>query len=157
MRPPAPQATEDDMKKKSCLINVALTGVLGVYLLVCVLVKSLFPGVILPELDIPHITLISLVTLLTAYYFTPDSKWNYSLIFVFSAVSYALLPAAAGITGPGEWWKLALAGGVLFTGTAWIFDSVAGRISSGNGSKVSVVITSVGILLAVQCFSGIIL
>ena len=90
------------MKKKSCLINVALTGVLGVYLLVCVLVKSLFPGVILPELDIPHITLISLVTLLTAYYFTPDSKWNYSLIFVFSAVSYALLPAAAGITGPGS-------------------------------------------------------
>ena len=100
------------MKKKSCLINVALTGVLGVYLLVCVLVKSLFPGVILPELDIPHITLISLVTLLTTYYFIPDSKWNYSLIFVFSAVSYALLPAAAGITGAGEWWKLALAGGV---------------------------------------------
>lgn len=157
MRPPALQATEDDMKKKSCLRNVALTGVLGVYLLVCVLVKSLFPGVILPELDIPHITLISLVTLLTAYYFTPDSKWNYSLIFVFSAVSYAVLPAAAGITGAGEWWKLALAGGALFTGIAWIFDSVAGRITSGNGSKVSMVITSVGIFLAVQCFCGIIL
>ena len=145
------------MKNNSCLLNLVFIVTLGMFLFLCVLVKSLFPGVILPKLDIPCITLISLVSLLAENFLTTDLRRNYLLVFAFSAVSFAVLPMAAGMAGAGEWWKLALAGGVLFTGTAWIFDSVAGRISSGNGSKVSVVITSVGILLAVQCFSGIIL
>lgn len=145
------------MKKKSTPVILTLTGVLGVFLLVCVLVKSFFPGVILPELDIPCITLISIATILTAYFFTQDSKWNYPLIFGFSAFSFAVLPIAAGMTGVEEWWKLALAGGILFTGISWIIDSVVGRITSGNGSKTALVITSAGIFLAAQCFSGIFL
>ena len=158
MWPPAPPDTEGDyLEKKSTLVILTLTGVLGIFLLVCVLVKSFFPGVILPELDIPCITLISIATILTAYFFTQDSKWNYPLIFGFSAFSFAVLPIAAGMTGLEEWWKLALAGGVIFTGTTWIFESVTGRIASGNGSKTALILTALGIYLAVQCFSGIFL
>lgn len=145
------------MKNKSYLLNMVLTAGLGALLLVCVLVKTFLPGVILPALDIPGITLISLAVLLLDHFCAPGARRNYLLIFLFSAISFAVLPLAAGMAGAGEWWKLALAGGVIFTGTAWIFESVAGRIASGNGSKTALILSALGIYLAVQCFSGIFL
>lgn len=145
------------MKNKTYLLNVFLAGVLGALLLVCVLVKTFLPGVILPALDIPGITLISLAALLLDHFWAPGASRNYLLIFLFSAISFAVLPLASGMAGAGEWWKLALAGGVIFTGTTWIFESVTGRIASGNGSKTALILTALGIYLAVQCFTGIFL
>ncbi|MCI6957302.1 MAG: hypothetical protein SPI15_07130 [Candidatus Faecousia sp.] len=145
------------MKNKSYLLNMVLTAGLGVVLLVCVLVKTFLPGVILPALDIPCITLISVASLLLEHFWAPGAGRNYLLIFLYSAISFAVLPMAAGMAGEGEWWKLALAGGVIFTGTTWIFESVTGRISSGNGSKMALILTALGIYLAVQCFTGIFL
>ena len=145
------------MKNKSYLLNMVLTAGLSVILLACVLVKTFLPGVILPALDIPGVTLISLAVLLLEQFFAPGAGRNDLLIFFFSAISFALLPVASGIAGAGEWWKLALAGGVIFTGTTWIFESVTGRIASGNGSKTALILTALGIYLAVQCFTGIFL
>lgn len=136
---------------------MVLTAGLCALLLVCVLVKTFLPGVILPALDIPGITLISLAVLLLDHFCAPGARRNYLLIFLFSAISFAVLPLAAGMTGAGEWWKLALAGGVIFTGTTWVFESVTGRIASGNGSKTALILTALGIYLAVQCFTGIFL
>ena len=136
---------------------MVLIAGLGALLLVCVLVKTFLPGVILPALDIPGITLISLAVLLLDHFCAPGARRNYLLIFLFSAISFAVLPLAAGMAGAGEWWKLALAGGVIFTGTTWVFESVTGRIASGNGSKTALILTALGIYLAVQCFSGIFL
>ena len=145
------------MKNKSYLLNMVLTAGLGALLLACVLVKTFLPGVILPVLDIPGITLISLAVLLLEHFFVPGAGRNYLLIFLFSAISFAVLPLAAGMAGAGEWWKPALAGGVIFTGTTCIFESVTGRIASGNGSKTALILTALGIYLAVQCFTGIFL
>lgn len=145
------------MKNKSYLLNMVLTAGLCALLLVCVLVKTFLPGVILPALDIPGITLISLAVLLLDHFCAPGARRNYLLIFLFSAISFAVLPLAAGMTGAGEWWKLALAGGVIFTGTTRVFESVTGRIASGNGSKTALILTALGIYLAVQCFTGIFL
>ena len=145
------------MKNKSYLLNMVLTSGLGALLLVCVLVKTFLPGVILPALDIPGITLITLAALLVEHFLASGVKRNYLLIFLFSAISFAVLPLAAGMAGAGEWWKTALAGGVIFTGTTWIFESVTGRIASGNGSKTALILTALGIYLAVQCFTGIFL
>lgn len=145
------------MKNKSYLLNMVLTAGLCALLLVCVLVKTFLPGVILPALDIPGITLISLAVLLLDHFCAPGARRNYLLIFLFSAISFAVLPLAAGMTGAGEWWKLALAGGVIFTGTTWVFESVTGRIASGNGSKTALILTALGIYLAVQCFTVIFL
>ena len=145
------------MKNKSYLLNMVLTAGLGALLLVCVLVKTFLPAVILPALDIPGITLISVAALLLEHLLAPGSGRNYLLIFLFSAISFAVLPLAAGMAGVGEWWKLALAGGVIFTGTTWVFESVIGRIASGNGSKTALILTALGIYLAVQCFTGIFL
>lgn len=145
------------MKNKSYLLNMVLTAGLGALLLACVLVKTFFPAVILPALDIPGITLISVAALLLEHFLAPGAGRNYLLIFLFSAISFAVLPLAAGMAGAGEWWKLALAGGVIFTGTAWIFESVTGRIASGNGSKTALILSALGIYLAVQCFAGIFL
>lgn len=145
------------MKNKSYLLNMVLTAGLGALLLGCVLVKTFLPGVILPALDVPMITLISLAVLLLEHFVVPGAGRNYLLIFLFSAISFALLPVASGMAGAGEWWRLALAGGVIFTGTTWIFESVSGRIASGNGSKTALILTALGIYLAVQCFTGIFL
>ena len=145
------------MKNKSYLLNMVLTAGLGALLLACVLVKTFLPGVILPELDIPGITLISLTVLFLEHFFVPGAGRNYFLIFLFSAISFALLPVASGMAGAGEWWRLALAGGLIFTGTTWIFESVSCRIASGNGSKTALILTALGIYLAVQCFTGIFL
>ena len=136
---------------------MVLTVGLSAILLACVLVKTFLPGVILPALDIPGITLISLAALLLEHFFAPGSGRNYLLIFLFSAISFALLPVASGMAGAREWWKLAFAGGVIFTGTTCIFESVTGRIASGNGSKTALILTALGIYLAVQCFTGIFL
>lgn len=143
--------------KKSFLLNVMLAAVLGVLLLALVLLRTFAPAVILPGLNIPAMTLISLAVLLAEHFLAPQAERKYPLIFLFSAVSFALLPLAAGFIQPGEWWMYALAGGAVFTAATWIFGSAAGRISSGNGSKAALFLTALGIYLAAQCFCGIFL
>ena len=43
------------MKNKTYFLNTMLTAVVGAALLICVLVRTFAPIVIIPELDIPNI------------------------------------------------------------------------------------------------------
>lgn len=143
------------MKNRAYLLNVLLAAVLGAALLIGLLVKTFLPGVILPRLDIPNVTALCLVVLLIELCFANDTERNYIWVFVFSTLTFGMLPLAAGTVGHGL--KLALVGGVVFTGTTWLMDSARKRISSGNEARPAVILTALGIYLAVQCFSGIIL
>ena len=145
------------MKNKMYLLNTLLAAVLAVAAVAAVLVRTFAPAVIIPQMDIPDMVLISLVALLIDHYLAPGAKRCYICIPVLSALTFGLLPYAACFVGVGDALKLALAGGIVFTATTWLFSSVQDRLSSGPAAKAAPVFSAVGLYLAVQCFEGIIL
>lgn len=145
------------MKNKTYFLNTMLAAVLGLILLVCVLVRTFAPAVIIPSLNIPNLVLISLLALLIDHYAAADAKRCYICIPVFSAVTFGLLPFAACFVGALEALKLAVAGGIVFTVTTWLFTSIQDRLSSGPAAKAAPVLSALGLYLAAQCFAGFIL
>ena len=143
------------MNKKTYTLNTLLAVVLGAALLVCVLVRTFAPRMILPQLDLPNMTVIALVALLLDHYLAPDAKRCYICIPVFSAITFGLLPYAACFVGAGEALKLAVLGAVVFTAVTWLFSSMMDRLSSGPAAKLAPVLSALGLYLSVQCFMGI--
>lgn len=145
------------MKNKTYLLNTLLAAVLGVWLLVCVVVKTFAPAAILPVLDVPNLTLITLAALLLDHFLAPGAKRCYICIPVFSVVTFGLLPLAVGLVTLSGAWKLALLGGVVFTAVTWLFSSMVSRIASGKASHAAAVVSALGLYLAVQGFGGMFL
>ena len=145
------------MKNKTYILNTLLALVLGISLAVCVLVRTFAPVIILPKLDIPAMALLSLIALLADHYLAPGAKRCYICIPVFSAISFGLLPFAAGFVGVLDALKLAVAGCIVFTATTFLYSSAQDRISSGPAAKAAPVVTALGLYLASQCFMGIFL
>ena len=144
------------MNKKYTL-NTILPVVLGAYLLVTVIVRTFWPRMILPVLDLPMITAISLVTLLLEHYLAPGAKRCWICIPVFSALAFGLLPFAACTVGAVDALWLALKGGVIFTLLTWLYGSVTDRLSSGPAAKAAPIVSALGIYLAAQCMMGLFL
>lgn len=142
------------MNKKTYTLNTLLAAVLGAALLVCVIVRTFWPRVILPALDIPNMVLLSLAALLLDHYMAPGAKRCYICIPVFSAITFGLLPFAACFVGAGEALKLGLLGGVVFTAVTWLFSSMMDRLSSGPAAKLAPFMSALGLYLASQCFMG---
>ena len=145
------------MEKKTYTLNTLLAVVLGAALLVCVLVRTFAPRMILPELDIPNMTLIALAALLLDHYLAPGAKRCYICIPVFSAITFGLLPFAACFVGAVEALKLGVIGAVVFTAVTWLFSSMTDRISTGPAAKAAPFVSALGLYLAVQCFMGMVL
>ena len=142
------------MNKKTYTLNTLLAATLGAALLVCVIVRTFWPRMILPVLDIPNMVLVSLAALLLDHYLAPGADRCYICIPVFSAITFGLLPFAACFVGAGEAVKLALLGAVVFTAVTWIFSSMMDRLSSGPAAKLAPFMSALGLYLAVQCFMG---
>jgi hypothetical protein len=53
--------------------------------------------------------------------------------------------------------KLGLIGACVFTVTTWLFTSMMDRISSGPKAKAAPIVSALGLWLAVQAFTAIIL
>ena len=144
------------MKNKTYMLNTFLTVLLWVYLLLAVVVRTFFPLMILPKVNIPNIVLISLIALVLDHYLVPDAKRCYICIPVFSAISFGLLPFAAAFCTPVEAVKLASIGSIVFTVTTWLFSSIQDRLSSGPAAKASAFFSAVSLYMAAQCFAGMI-
>lgn len=142
------------MKSNTYYLNTLLAMVLGLALLVCVLVRTFHPAAVLPRLDIPAMTFLSLLVLLAEFYLAPGAKRRYLPVFLLSALTFGLLPMAAGMTG---WWKLSIIGGAVFTAVTGLFTSALSRITSGPAAKAAPAISAVGIYLAAQALTGILL
>jgi len=142
------------MNKKTYTLNTLLAAVLGAALLVCVIVRTFWPRMILPVMDIPNMVLISLIALLLDHYLAPGAERCYICIPVFSAVTFGLLPFAGCFVGAGEALKLAVLGAVVFTAVTWIFSSMMDRLSSGPAAKLAPFMSALGLYLAAQCFLG---
>ena len=145
------------MKNKTYTLNTILAAVMGAALLICVLVRTFAPRIILPELDIPNLVLISLVVLVLDHYLAPGADRCYICIPLFSAITFGLLPFAACFVNAAEAAELALYGGLIFTVMTWLFSSIQDRLSTGPAAKAAPVMSAFGLYLAIQGLMGMIL
>ncbi len=144
------------MKNKSFFLNTALAVILAVVLLIAVVIRTFLPAANFPALNLPNMVLISLLALLAEHALAPNGKRCYVCVFLLSAVTFGLLPWAAGFADFGECWKTALAGGVVLTVTALVFATMEDRIATGKSSKATLFISALGLYFAAQCLSGLI-
>lgn len=142
------------MKDKTYTLNTLLAAVLGIALFVCVLIRTFIPYWILPRLSLTNMVLISLAALVIDYYAAQGAKRNWIAVAALSAVTFGLLPFAACFVGALDALKLGVMGGVAFTVTAWLFDSMADRISTGPAAKAAPVVSALVLYLAAQALMG---
>ena len=145
------------MKNKTYTLNTILAAVLGAALLICILVRTFAPRMILPELDIPNLVLISLVALVLDNYLAPNADRCYLCIPVFSAITFGLLPFAACFVSAMDAAELAIMGSIVFTTMTWLFSSIQDRLSTGPAAKAAPVVNAFCLYLAVQGLMGIFL
>ena len=143
------------MKKKTYTLNTVLTAVLTAVLAVMVVLRTFAPQIILPVFDIPTLTAISLAALVLDHYLAKGAKRCYVCIPVFAALSFGILPWAAGMVAVKYLLGLAISGAVIFTITTFVFTSIQDRLSSGPAAKLAPIMSAFGIWLAVQAFAGI--
>lgn len=143
------------MKNKTYILNTLLSAVLGIALLIAVFVRAFAPAVIIPQLSVTNILLLSLIALVLDHYLAPGARRCYICIPVFSAVTFGLLPWAAGFAAPGDALKLALLGCAVFTAATWLYTSIQDRLSSGETAKAAPVLSALGLYLAAQALMGI--
>ena len=74
------------MKNKTYFLSSMLAVVLGVALVTCVIIRTVSPAVIIPDLDIPNMVLLSLAALLLDHYLARGAKRCYICIPLFSAI-----------------------------------------------------------------------
>lgn len=143
--------------KKVCSLNVLLALAVSIASLSAMVGRALFPAAILPKWSIPTLTGISLLVLLVEDLPAAEMRRNYAGIAMLSCLTFGILPRASGLWDGGESWKLALVGGGVFTSVTWLFSSMEQRITSSGGSKLTRMMGAIGIFLASQGFSGILL
>ena len=143
------------MKNKTYTLNTVLTAVLAAVLAAMVVLRAVAPQLILMQFDIVTITAISLVALVLDHYLAPGAKRCWICIPIFAALSFGILPLAAGVVKLVNIPGLALSGAAIFTLCTFVFTSVQDRLSSGPAAKLAPVMSALGIWLAVQAFAGI--
>ena len=154
------------MKNRTTILNSVLAAVLGVVLLISVLVKTNCPHFILPEINIPYMAAVSLTALVLTYFIELSdtccriAKEHDSgcpvCQTVLAAVTFAVLPFAAGLASAAVW-KLALCGGAVFAVLNAAFCGMVKRMEFADTHKCAVIPAAFGLYLACQCFTNIVL
>ena len=143
------------MEKKSFVLNVLLAAVLGAGLLVGIIWSAMVPNVVLADLEIPAIAALVLIALVIEYLWKGTQKRAWAAQIVLAAVTFAVLPLAAGYAGAGI--GVILCGTAVFAVLTFIFDSVAERLDVTCDCKCAMIPTALVMYLACQCFMGMIL
>ena len=143
------------MKNKTYTLNTVLTAVLTAVLAAMVVLRTFAPQIILPIFDIPTLTAISLAALVLDHYLAKGAKRCWICIPLFAALSFGILPWAAGMVAVKYLLGLALTGAVVFTLCTFVFTSIQDRLSSGPAARLAPIMSAFGIWLAVQAFAGI--
>jgi len=145
------------MKNNKYLLNTLLAIVVGTGLMIALLIRSFAPAIILPDLNIPAVTGLSLIALLLEYYLGNRPQRCWICVPVLGVVTFGLLPLASGAIALSQLLRIALVGGGIFTAITWIFDSLTERIQSGPAGKLAPVLTAFVLYLVSQCFIGILI
>lgn len=145
------------MKDRRYMLNTLLAVVVGLACGTCMVIRTLIPAAVLPALNIPNMAALSLLALVLDHYIAKEAKRCYICVVLFSAITFGLLPWAAGFGALPDLWKPALVGAAVFTLLTFLFTSIQDRISTGPVAKLAPLLSAFGLYLAMQCFSGIIL
>ena len=143
------------MEKKNFVLNVLLAAVLGAGLLVGMVWRTFQPNVVLADLELPAIAALILIALVMEYLFKGTQKRAWAVQILLSAITFAVIPFAAGYAGAGI--GLILCGTAMFTTLTFIFDSVAERVNVTCDCKCAMIPTAFVMYLACQCLMGMIL
>lgn len=143
------------MKSRTTILNSILAAVLGVVLLVSVLVKTVSPHFILPEMNIPYIAAVSLTALVLTHFVKAEDGCALCEALL-AVVTFAVLPVAAGFATVAVW-KMAIVGGVVFAVLNAMFTAMVKRMELSSTCKYAVIPAAFGLFLACQCFAGWIL
>lgn len=145
------------MKNKTFALNILLSLALALTMMVFMLVNTFAPIVILPQIDIPNLVALSLIVLIIEHYAVPGDKHCYVCVALLSALTFGLMPMAAGYAFGMEAVKLGVVGAAVFTVVTWLFRSIADRISTGPKAHGAIIISALALWLASQGFANIIL
>lgn len=143
------------MEKKTMRLNGIFAAVLAAGLLTGMIWRAFVPNVVLPKLDIPAIAALSLIALLIESFTAGSKKRCWLVQLVLGAVTFALLPWAAGLECAGI--RLTVCGTVVFLAITWLFDLAADRLEATVEHKAAVIPAAFVLYLACQCFMGILL
>jgi len=143
------------MKNRTTILNSALAAVLGVVLLVSVIVKTVSPHFIIPQMSIPYIVAVSLIALVLTHFVKTEEGCPLCQALL-AAVTFAVLPVAAGLATVAVW-KAALVGGIVFAILNAMFTAMVKRMELSSTCKYAVIPAAFGLFLACQCFAGWIL
>ncbi len=145
------------MKNRTTILNSLLAVVAAAALLICRIWKIVQPNVILPELDIPSIAALSLIALLLTSFVKSSEMGCWICEGVLAAITFGILPWAAGLAAVTDIWKLALCGGIVFVILNGLFIAMMDRLETMSLPKTAAVPAAFVLYLACQCFSGWIL
>ncbi|MDD5939099.1 MAG: hypothetical protein PUC36_08885 [Clostridiales bacterium] len=106
-------------------VHVILAVLIGAVCLICLAVRTLWPGAVLPGWDVPMLAALSLLALALEGRRRPKGR-SWFLSALGAGASFGLIPWCAGLTGAP--WALFLAGGAVFGGADFLYASVLRRL-----------------------------
>lgn len=145
------------MKNHSGIVNLLLAVVVAVVMVVYMVCRTLQPAVVMPALNIPMLLTLSVAALILKACIAPESEYCWIVSAVLAAVTFGVLFWVAGEANGRDALMLGLWGGIVFAIAERIFHSLEARIASGRGGKSAMVATGICLILAGQCFAGILL
>ena len=143
------------MKDKKYFLSTILAAELAVLMMAAVIIRTFVPAWILPKAEVSNFVLVSLIAVFINHYVAKETKPCYLSAAVFSAVSFGLLPLAAGYIPIEQAFWCGCTGGVIFTLVTVLFSSFKDRLSTGPTKKMAPLLSAVGIYLASLGFMGI--
>lgn len=154
------------MKTVSFRLNTVLAAVAGVSCLALVLARTFAPYMLLmPLVSIPNIAAVCVAAVVVDGYLDwkkPAPTRSWVLTAALAALTFWLLPWAAGLTDAGEALRVGVIGGLLFALIAFMFTGIRQKIASGPAGKgwlayVSPAAAGFVLFLAFQAFIAVIL
>ncbi len=119
-------------------LNTALAAVVGLGCLAAVLYRVFLPAAVLPAVGLPAAAACSLLALAAEAYLSKGvPRRNWGLTLLLGALTFGLLPWAAGLTAGTEAVRFAVVGGAAFGALTFLFTSLRERLASGPSGRLA--------------------
>ncbi len=140
------------MKKNVLTLPLSLTALMTLALLAAVALRTMWPQMILPRLDITAVVLLCVLALVLGCYLSPHADYHYPSLAVLGAVHFGLLPVAASYVPWPTGVLLAAVGAVVLPLSATVFASLRRRFREAPLAPIA---CGLCLYLAVQALRGV--
>ena len=144
--------------KNTYRLNTFLAVVAGLVFLGYLAEHAFAPAAILPPLDLMLVSGISLVALILEHYSgKPVEGRCWPVTALLSALTFVLLPLAAGLMSGQELLRFALVSWAAFMVLTFLFTAICQRLASGPAGRLAPLLSAGVLFLAVQGCSSLFL